>query len=148
MQVANDSMGGQSLPYTVFTDSVEPPNQCGDLLGPDGANDVASYETDRGLVVVADGDRAIGFLLRAGARNALASVQEYGVGRWAPTIPASAWTAQREAGVHLRGAPRDVQLVLSAAETTGPATWRFVVIRGASPTAVRATADEVLRAVR
>jgi hypothetical protein len=39
-------------------------------------------------------------------------------------------------------------VTLSAVETTGPATWWFVVIRGASRTAVQATADEVLHALR
>lgn len=133
--------GDRGRPY-VFSMAVDPD------LGPDGADDVASYDAQRGMVVVADGDRAVGLLLRAGARNALVSAQEYGVGRWAPTIPASAWAAQRDAGIHLRGTPRDVQLVLSAAETTGPAAWLFVAIRGVSPAAIRASADEVLRALR
>lgn len=126
----------------VFSMAVDPD------LGPEAADDVARYDRDRGLVLVADGARALGFLLRAGTANALASVQEYGVGRWAPTIPATAWAAQRDAGVHLRGTPRDVQLVLSAAETTGSARWLLAVIRGPTVAAVQATADAVFGAVR
>jgi hypothetical protein len=47
----------------------------------------------------------------------------------------------------VRGTPRDVQLVLSAAETTGAGRWVFVVIRGGSRAEVEATADVVLGAL-
>lgn len=63
-------------------------------------------------------------------------------------VSVDAWAAQRDPGIHLRGAPGDVQLVLSAGETTGESTWTFVVIRGDGPAAVRGTADAVLRPVR
>jgi hypothetical protein len=117
-------------------------------LGPNAADDVASYDAGRGLVLVADGERAVGFLLREGARDALASIQEYGVGRFAPTIGDYAWAAQRTAGTQLMGTRRDVQLVLSAPEATGAGTWRFVVIRGDTAGSVQATADAVLRGLR
>jgi hypothetical protein len=133
--------GTRDRPY-VFSMAVDPD------LGGTAADDVASYDAERGLVLVADADGALGFLLRAGRRNALASVQEYGVGRWAPTVPATAWAAQRTPGVHLRGTPRDVQLVLSASETAEPGTWTFVIIRGRSPAAIRAAADAVLGTLR
>jgi hypothetical protein len=127
---------------SVFSLAVDPD------LGADAADDVASYDRERGLVVVADGERAVGFLLRAGGANALASVQEYGVGRWAPTVPATAWAAQREPGIHLRGIPGDVQLLLSAPPVDGGGTWTFVVLRGSTPAAVRARAEEVRHALR
>jgi len=133
--------GTRGRPY-VFSMAVDPD------LGPDAADDVVRYDRDRGLVLVTDGERALGLLLRREGANALGSVQEYGVGRWAPTIPATAWAAQREPGVQLRGTPGDVQLVLSAAETTGPARWVWAVIRGASPEAVQATTDAVFGALR
>jgi len=133
--------GTRGRPY-VFSMAVDPD------LGPEAADDVVRYDRDRGLVLVTDGERALGLLLRREGANALVSVQEYGVGRWAPTIPATAWAAQREPGVQLRGTPRDVQLVLSAAETTGPARWVWAVIRGTSPEAVQATADAVFGALR
>jgi hypothetical protein len=97
---------------------------------------------------VADGSQAVGFLLRRGGENAIASLQEYGVGRWAPATETAAWSAQPETGVRLVGRPRDVQLVLSAPETMGAGHWVFVLIRGESPARVRATADAVLGVVR
>jgi hypothetical protein len=133
--------GGGAQPY-VFGLAVDPD------LGPNGGDDVASYDAGRGLVLVADGSRAVGFLLRGAAGNALRSVQEYGVGRWAPVTLETAWTAQRAAGVQLVGTPRDVQLVLSASETAGAGRWLLVLLRGDSPAAVRGTADAVLRGVR
>jgi hypothetical protein len=117
-------------------------------LGPDGGDDVASYDSQRGLVVVADGGRAAGFLFRDVAGNAIGSLQEYGVGQWAPITGEAVWAAQRDAGVRLVGTPRDVQLVLSAPETVGAGRWLFVIIRGDSPSSVRATTDAVLRVVR
>jgi hypothetical protein len=114
-------------------------------LGPDGSDDVVSWDASRGLVLVVDRHEAVGFLLRDGAgRDAIASVQEYGVGRWAPTVPDAAWAAQRVGGAWLVGSPRDVQLVLSAHPTSGARTWRFIVIRGSSVRAVLATADALL----
>jgi hypothetical protein len=126
----------------VFSMAVDPD------LGSRGGDDVASYDPQRDLVLVADAEGALGLLLRRGSANALTAVEEYGVGRWAPTISLDAWAAQRSAGVHLRGTPGDVQLVLSAAETSGSATWTFVVLRGTSVEAVRDRADTVLRALR
>jgi hypothetical protein len=116
-------------------------------LGLNAADDQASYDADRGLILVADQTQAVGFLLRRAGDNALSTVQEYGVGRWAPTTSVAAWAAQR-AGTQLVGTPRDVQLVLSAPQTVGSGTWQFVVIRGATPTAVRTTADAVLDRLR
>jgi hypothetical protein len=134
--------GTRSRPY-VFSLAVDPD------LGSHGGDDVASYDAQRSLVLVADQDAAIGLLLLdALGRPALEAVREYGVGRWAPTLSADAWTAQRMAGVHLRGTAADVQLVLSAGETDGEATWTFVVLEGATGEAVRARADEVRRALR
>jgi len=131
----------RTRPY-VFSMAVDPD------LGTNGGDDVGTYDAARGLVLVADAETALGFLLLdAGGRNALASVQEYGVGRWAPTVSAVAWAAQR-AGVHLRGTPGDVQLVLSAGQTDAAGTWTFVVLRGATRDAVRARADEVRRGLR
>jgi len=126
----------------VFSMAVDPD------LGTRGGDDVASYDPQRDLVLVADGDGSLGLMLRRGSGNALAAVEEYGVGRWAPTISADAWAAQRSAGVHLRGIPGDVQLVLSTAETSGTTTWTIVVIRGTSAEAVRERADVVRRALR
>jgi hypothetical protein len=128
----------------VFSMAVDPD------LGTHGGDDVASYDAGLGLVVVADGEAAVGLLLLDGddGDNALASVQEYGVGRWAPAVSAAAWAAQREAGIHLRGTLGDVQLLLSAAPVDGGGTWTFVVLRGSTPTAVRARAEEVYRALR
>lgn len=128
----------------VFSMAVDPD------LGPEAADDVARYDVDLGLVLVADGEAAVGLLLldADGGDNALVSVQEYGVGRWAPTVPATAWAAQRETGIHLRGIPGDVQLLLSAAPADGGGRWTFVVLRGSTPTAVRARAEEVYRALR
>jgi hypothetical protein len=117
-------------------------------LGPNGGDDVASYDSGRGLVLVADASRAVGFLLRSASGNALRSVQEYGVGRSAPVTGETAWTAQREAGVRLVGTPRDVQLVLSASGTSSSGHWLFALLRGNTSASVRATADAVLRAVR
>lgn len=130
--------GVGARPY-VFGFAVDPD------LGPNPADDVASWDPVRGLLTVADGSRAVGFLLRNAAGNALRSVQEYGVGRFAPTTADYAWAAQRRPGVQLVGTPRDVQLVLSAGETSEAATWLLVAIRGASPQSVRTTADEVIR---
>jgi hypothetical protein len=133
--------GAGTRPY-VFGTAVDPD------LGANAADDVASWDAERGLVIVADASRAVGFLLRRAGKDALASAQEYGVGRWAPTTADYAWAAQRAAGTRLVGTPRDVQLVLSAGPTSGDGTWQFVVIRGASPTSVRATADAVLRGLQ
>jgi hypothetical protein len=136
------SVAGAGLrPYT-FGMAVDPD------LGLNAADDVASYDASRGLILVMDGSRALGFLLRQGDKDALASAQEYGVGRWAPTTTDYAWAAQRAAGAQLVGTPRDVQLVLSARETVGAGAWQFVVIRGASAASVRARADAVLGALR
>jgi hypothetical protein len=128
----------------VFSMAVDPD------LGPEAADDVARYDVDLGLVLVADGEAAVGLLLldADGGDNALVSVREYGVGRWAPTVPATAWAAQRETGIQLRGTPADVQLLLSAAPADGGGRWTFVVLRGSTPTAVRARAEEVYRALR
>jgi len=127
----------------VFSMAVDPD------LGTHGGDDAASYDAGLGLVV-ADGETAVGLLLLGadGGDNALVSVQEYGVGRWAPAVSAAAWAAQREAGIHLRGTPGDVQLLLSAAPADGGGTWTFVVLRGTTPAAVRARAEEVYRALR
>jgi hypothetical protein len=135
------SVAGAGLrPYT-FGMAVDPD------LGPNAADDVASYDASRGLVLVTDGSQALGFLLRNGGKDALGSAQEYGVGRWAPTTAEYAWAAQR-AGTQLVGRPRDVQLVVSARETVGTGRWQFVVIRGESAASVRARADAVLGALR
>ena len=134
--------GTRSRPY-VFSLAVDPD------VGPHGGDDAASYDAQRRLVLVTDRDAAIGLLLLdALGRPALEAVREYGVGRWAPTLSADAWTAQRMAGVHLRGTAADVQLVLSAGETDREATWTLVVLQGATGEAVRARADEVRRALR
>jgi hypothetical protein len=132
--------GGPNRPY-VFSFAVDPD------LGRNAADDVASYDPERGLLVVADAGAAVGLLLRGGKDNALASVQEYGVGRFAPTTAEYAWAAQRRPGIHLVGTPRDVQLVLSTNEALAPSTWLFAVIRADSPASVRATADQVLRSL-
>jgi hypothetical protein len=128
----------------VFSMAVDPD------LGPEPADDVARYDAGLGLVLVADGEAAVGLLLLNpdGADNAVASVQEYGVGRWAPAVGAAAWAAQREPGIHLRGIPGDVQLLLSAAPADGGGRWTFVVLRGATPAAVQARAEQVYRALR
>jgi hypothetical protein len=131
--------GGQAY---VFGLAVDPD------LGPNGGDDVASYDGRRGLVVVANGSAAAGFLLRSAGGNAIGSLQEFGVGRWAPTTGDATWAAQREPGIHLVGRPRDVQLVLSAPETVGAGRWLFVIIRGDSPSSVRTTADAVLGVLR
>jgi hypothetical protein len=117
-------------------------------LGPNAADDAASYDRERGMVLVVDQARAIGILLRNRGENALASVQEYGVGRFAPATAEGAWQAQRATGPRLVGTPRDVQLVLSAAPASGPASWLLLVVRGAGPADVRARADQVLRTLR
>jgi hypothetical protein len=136
------AVGGSGGQAYVFGLAVDPD------LGPNGGDDVASYDSGRGLVLVADANRAVGFLLRDASGNALRALQEYGVGRWAPTTAQAAWAGQRDPGVRLVGSPRDVQLVLSAPETAGPGRWLFIILRGDTPASVRETADAVLRAVR
>jgi hypothetical protein len=136
------SVAGAEARAYVFGFAVDPD------LGPNAADDVASWDPVRGLLMVADGSRAVGFMLRNAAGNALRSVQEYGVGHFAPTTADYAWAAQRRPGVRLLGTPRDVQLVLSAGEASEPATWLLVAIRGATPESVRTTADEVMRLTR
>jgi hypothetical protein len=136
------TVAGPAAQRSVFGLAVDPD------LGPNGGDDVASYDAGRGLVVVADAGRAVGFLLRSPTGSGIRSVQEYGVGRWAPVTGEAAWGGQRETGVHIVGQPRDVQLVISAPETLGSGRWLFVVLRGDSPSTVRARADAVLRVVR
>jgi hypothetical protein len=133
--------GGGARRYT-FGMAVDPD------LGANAADDVASYDPSRGLVLVTDPGGSMGFLLRQGRQNGLASAQEYGVGRWAPTTGEAVWGAQRTTVPQLVGTPRDVQLLLSAAETAGNGTWTFAVIRGATPSDIRASADAVLRALK
>jgi hypothetical protein len=136
------SVRGPAAGSYVFGFAVDPD------LGASAADDVASYDPGRGLVLVADAGRAVGILLRDDTGNAIAGLQEYGVGRFAPATGDGAWAAQRMPGVHLVGTPRDVQLVLSAPATSGVGRWLFVLLRGGNPAEVRATADAVLDVVR
>lgn len=113
-------------------------------LGADPADDVGGYDRTRGLTYVTDASGAVGFLLRTGGDDALVSLQEYGVGRWAPRLATEIWAAQRTRGVNLVRQPRDVQLVLSADARTGSATFTVVLLRAANLAALQALADESL----
>ena len=130
-----------ALPSRVFGIALDPD------LGANLVDDVSGYDATRGLVYVADADRAVGFMLLSSGQNALASVQQYGVGRWAPTTPAAAWAAQRQQGIHLLPGPRDVQFVLSAGETTGTVTYTLVMLRATNVRELRRLADEAAAAV-
>jgi hypothetical protein len=107
-------------------------------LGTDPADDQAGFDATLGLVYVIDDTRTMGFLLRSASDNALVSVQQYGVGRWSPTTPDAAWSAQRAAGATLIPGKRDVQLLLSAAATGTPARYTWVMVSGLTLTDVRA----------
>ncbi|MGH7645758.1 MAG: hypothetical protein ACREMR_09245, partial [Gemmatimonadales bacterium] len=131
---------GPNGPYT-FGFALDPD------IGANPADDLSSYDATRGLVTARDDAQAVGYLLRGPSGNALESVQQFGVGRWAPTTPAAAAAAQRRRGTQLLAGPRDVQFVLSTAETTGPATYTLVLIRGRNVPDVQARADEALAAL-
>lgn len=112
-------------------------------LGVDPADDRTGYDASRGLVYVYDAQQAIGFLLLDPEKDALRSVQEFGVGRWAPTTAAAAWEAQRTDGVYLMRTPRDVQLLLSGGTVSGSTVWVVVMIEGATVAEVQAAVDTV-----
>jgi hypothetical protein len=116
-------------------------------LGAEPADDRSGYDGARGMVYVFDRDRAIGFLLRNAAGDAMEAAQEYGVGRWAPTSPVAAWEAQRAGGVHLIGKPRDVQLLLSAGDATDTTSWIVLVVGGETVTELQNRADAALAAL-
>ena len=113
-------------------------------LGADPADDVSGYDRTRGLAFVTDASGAVGLLLRTGGDDALVSLQEYGVGRWAPRLATEIRAAQRTRGVNLVRQPRDVQLVLSADARTGAATFTVVLLRAATLAALQGLADEAL----
>jgi hypothetical protein len=112
-------------------------------LGVDPADDRTGYDASRGLVYVYDAQQAVGFLLLDPEKDALRSVQEFGVGRWAPTTAAAAWEAQRTDGVSLMRTPRDVQLLLSGKPVSGSTVWVVVMIEGATVAEVQAAVDTV-----
>jgi len=139
-QAFDVTIGGGSGPYT-FGFALDPD------VGPNAADDVSAYDAARGLVTARDGAQAVGYLLRGPSGNALASIQQYGVGRWAPSTPAAARQAQRQTGTRLLAGPRDVQFVLSAAETTGLATYTLVIVRGRTVPDLQAKADAAIAAL-
>lgn len=127
-----------SVPY-VFGMALDPD------VGPSAADDRTGYDSTRGLAYVFDGEHAVGFLLRndRGA-NAIASLQQFGLRRWAPVDPRVAWAAQRRGGISLLSGASDVHLLLSAAQQVGSREWVFVVLRASSVAQLRARADEVI----
>lgn len=116
-------------------------------IGPNPADDLSGYDPGRGLVTARDGAQAVGYLLPTSSGNALASIQQYGVDRWAPTTPAAAAKAQRQRGTQLLIGPRDVQFVLSAPEATGPTTYTLVLVRGRNVPDLQAKADAAIAAL-
>ena len=137
VQAFDITVGGPTRPYT-FGFALDPD------IGPNPADDVSSYDADRGLVTARDGAQAVGYLLRGPTGNALASIQQFGVDRWAPSTPAAAAQAQRQRGTRLLTGPRDVQFVLSAAEAAGATTYTLIMIRGRNVPEVQAKADQAL----
>jgi len=137
VQAFDVSISGAGGPYT-FGFALDPD------IGPNPADDLSSYDAARGLVTARDGAQAVGYLLRGPTTNVLASIQQYGVDRWAPTTPAAAAQAQRQPSTRLLTGPRDVQFVLSAAETTGPTTYTLVLIRGRNVPDLQTKADAVI----
>lgn len=117
-------------------------------LGGNPADDVTGYDAGRGLVYVYDGERAIGYLLRDRAgTNALVSIQQFGLRRWAPTLDGDAWAAQRAQGVHLLPGASDAQFVLSAAQASTGGAWTFVIVRAPTVAALRTKADSAIEAL-
>ena len=129
---------GGGTPAYVFGFAIDPD------LGGSPVDDASGYDAGRGMLYITDTDRAIGILLRDATGNTLSSVQQFGVGRWAPTTAWTAWQAQRQSGVHLVAGQRDVQFVLSATEVTGSHTYTFVLIRGPNLAALQQTADAAI----
>jgi hypothetical protein len=116
-------------------------------IGPNPADDASGYDATRGLVYAHDAGAAVGFLLRAGRANTAHSVQQYGVARPSPRLPADVWRAQRAGGVFLLTGARDVQLVVSATARNGPAQYTFAVIRAGTLADLQTKADAVIAAL-
>jgi len=141
--------GGDATPYTYWfrgsRDRLDGGYTLDTLLERDSVADHDTIETGP-LPMLLDGDYdAVGAALFLWADATLEASEEgftdpSGTGRnyslqlWAAKDE-PVWDSARASG-------------LVAAETTGPAAWWFVVIRGASRAALQATADEVLRALR
>jgi hypothetical protein len=113
-------------------------------LDPNPSDDQGGYDPNRGLVYTRDAGGAIGFLMRDAEGNALTSVQQYGVGRFAPAVSEEVWAAQRADGVNLLAGSRDVQFVVSGEPRSGFARYTLVVLRGTSLAELQTRADAVI----
>jgi len=123
--------GGASYSFTV-----EPPTSGAYVfgfaldpdLGDDAADDSSGYDQDTGMLYAADGSRAIGFMLRSGKGNALATVVQYGTHRFAPLSPTRLADQVLRGGIDLLPGPSDVQFVMAAEAATGAQVFRVVVL--------------------
>ncbi len=123
------------------------PYEFGFAIDPDlgsPVDDESGYDPTRGMVYVYDGDMAVGFLLLGSDGDALSKVREYGARTQAPRADELAWSATREDGIQLASGPDDVQLLLSADQTAGTASWELWIVRGSSVTEIQQVADIVL----
>lgn len=113
-------------------------------LGQNPTDDESGFDATRGMVYVLDAERALGFLIRSQSGNALASAQQVGVGRWAPTSAGQAWQLQRQTGTRLLAGRRDVQFVLSTPATRGSLSVTLLVVRGRTLGDLQSAADLAL----
>ena len=97
-------------------------------LGDEVADDASGYDSVSGMVYASDAEGAVGFLLRDGGSNALASVEQYGTTRFAPASPQRTWDAVRSPGVNLLNGKSDVQFLLAAGPATGKASYRLLLV--------------------
>ncbi len=112
-------------------------------LGEDVADDIGGYDAASGMAYVSDGSEAMGFLLRAGGRNELAAVVQYGTGRFAPASAEATWKAVRQGGIDLLPGERDVQFVLAASARIGKGSFTVAVLEADDVAALIAMARAI-----
>lgn len=116
-------------------------------LGANASDDVAGFAPDLGLLYVADGEAALGFLLRDTSGNSMSGVFQYGIGHPAPHTLVEAWTALHSSGYALLPGPREVQLLVTTAQRSSQTTYTLAVLQGPSLADLRSKASAVIAAL-
>jgi hypothetical protein len=108
-------------------------------------NDRSAVDTKRNLVYAYDGSGAVGVMIRSNGTSALATVEQFGVGKTPPVSNLEVFQRQRAGQVKLMTGANDVQFMLSAKPGNGSTTWEVVFIRASTVAQLKSTADDYLK---
>ena len=112
-------------------------------LGGNAADDASGYDPVSHTVYVSDATKAVGFLLRSGGKDALATVVQYGTKRFAPASASRTWEAARQGGTALLTGKSDVQFLLGSSPMSGRGHYTLLMVEAANVAALVAKARSI-----